>query len=268
MTRFTLIFALILLSLCISACSRKQGKTKMTYFSTIDSGYRSESNDWSDFLNCVSRKSEYGVGNNLFQQKESAHWLLQEANVFAGFAPIALRTGKKIPKSYLHFLMVTQGIYKLSFAGTLPNSNFWPLTSLKNFHEEMGEKERIAPWSDISREATDQDYYVYGVEREGKVKSDPFEYAGNQVSELIVVGYIDGDGFIALNPAEISSDGEWEAWYLDWGAMGVKRFRSFAELFQNIAYTHTENPKSAGPYSAALLRASCASLIQTAALTD
>ncbi|MFZ6765433.1 hypothetical protein ACO0LM_00005 [Undibacterium sp. Di26W] len=187
-------------------------------------------------------------------------------NVLKMVFPIEERIGKQLPKSYLHFLMVSQGVYKLSFAGPLPNSNFWPPDSVMTFYEEQNGD--IEYWSDTDRRQGDKEYYQYGVMDDGCMKADPLDYVGSHISDLISVGYIDGDGFIALNPAEISSDGEWEAWYLDWRAVGVKRCRSFAELFQNIGYSAAEKPNKGFPYSAAMLQASCASHIQTVALIE
>ncbi|MFZ6765909.1 hypothetical protein ACO0LM_02405 [Undibacterium sp. Di26W] len=53
----------------------------MAYFSTINSGYQSNPNDWVEFLNCVSQKSKYGIENKLFEKKDDKFWAQIEADV-------------------------------------------------------------------------------------------------------------------------------------------------------------------------------------------
>lgn len=233
-------------------------------FSQIDSGYTSGPDDWVDLLNCLSRENEYGKVNETYSPRDD--WQVIEDRLLADFAMNDVFTDKKVPDSYLHFMMVTNGKYKLSMAGPSDDSNFLPVASILYFKDGVGED--VIFWNDSKRKKDNENYYVYGVTKDGRVRGDYIEYDGCQVEGLISIGYVDGDGFIALNPREVSRDGEWETWYLDWKALGVWRFRSFAELMQNLSYRETKRPLHSRPYGATLLRHSCASKIQTAALFD
>lgn len=238
----------------------------MSYFSNIESGYKSAPNDWVSLLNCVSEKSEDSAGNNKYHKKSDSDWTAVEENIRKESAVLEGAAGKTLPLSYIHFMMVTQGKYKMSFEGPTHDSSFYGILEVPRFREVV--KDDVKFWSDAGDVVRDQNYYQYGVGKDGSLRSRPSVYAGDQVNSVFLVGFIGGDGFIGINPDEISKDGEWEAWYLDWGANGVKRFRSFAELMQNLAHLEAMKAPDAIPYDAATLNSSCAAFLKTAATLD
>jgi hypothetical protein len=133
------------------------------------------------------------------------------------------RLGLALPPSYRAFLMVSNG-----WRQTTPF--IWTVWSTEEIdwlavqHQE--------DWIDAYAEGLgtdwvvpDEQYFVYGPgQNEWSVRLEYLQCA-LQISDV-------GDAAVyLLNPAVVTPDGEWEAWFdSSWG--GVKRYRSFWELMQ------------------------------------
>jgi hypothetical protein len=106
------------------------------------------------------------------------------------------------------------------------------------------------------REVPDVVYYEYSR------KQDPITLREEYLDGLVLVGILGNGRVLALNPSEISIDGEWEAWYLSTRLPGALRFRSFAELMQVMYFADISPDSYLWTFSEKDLSSSCASRLR------
>ena len=249
--------------------TRKHQDTTMIVESMVDvaSGYKSSERDWMAFLRCWSdgvskRLGKKAIVSDRFLGSKSAE------EIQALIRESEARLGKKLPKSYEDFVRVTGGGWMVESAG--PNqkhdlpSNLLPVAQIGNFWEV--DRRNWASWeralNGVSREPlTANDYYRYGYKESPSDLQDRFRW--EHLEYLIKIGELEQGTVLLLNPREITSDGEWEAWLLS-PQVGAKRYRSFAELMQTIAYQDVLD-KGGFFLPSSTLRATCAVHLVTAA---
>lgn len=152
--------------------------------------------------------------------------------------------------------------------GEEPRSDFRTPEDVHLFR--VAEPAAFGDWSEARPDVVADDvYYQYGFDSNGISLQDPVMYGTEQLESAILVGEWPGDAYLLLIPAVVFEDGEWEAWWLSWRDAGAIRFRSFAELMQNIAVVETEeDPPHGGPFPGSVIVPTCADLLTTALNSD
>jgi hypothetical protein len=209
--------------------------------SQIDSGYRSATTDWQQFLVCWEErmlqeraKQKDALSIPLTQMVEPGSSAYAE-NVEALDAA-ERRLGLKLPASYRHFAALTGGYWLDDGEGDqylsteTPPSHFLPIGAIdlfKNidkFNWPIWDKNRY-PGGTVN-----EVYYIYDSFEGGK--QDAAKFRDGHLDHLIKIGEFRGGAVVLLNPKEVTSDGEHEAWFLAPYIAGAARYRSFAELMQ------------------------------------
>ncbi len=126
------------------------------------------------------------------------------------------RLGVSLPLSYRSFLAVTNGWQPYS---TWWGIRLWSTREVNWF--DMG-----WAWDDLeSLSISDAHYFVYGPDQ------DPISFRQEYLKTALAISDLFWEGAqLLLNPKISSSEGEWEAWYLDSKLPGAYRYRSFWEL--------------------------------------
>lgn len=246
--------------------------------SDINSGYQSSEADWAIFLNCWRD----AVEDRLASQSQSAS-LPPDANHVVSVDDAAYHQhkallddleksiGRKLPKSYRDFAMVTGGQWLVESVGETPDinvpSHLSLIRSIRDF--KSADPFHWGIWNEAASktfelEISPTKYYRYGYFEKPGEGQDSAHYRVKEIGSLIKVGELEQGTVLLINPFEITSDGEWEAWMLSPQFPGAVRYRSFAELMQHIAYQ--DILESGGVFIApAKLRATCARYLKTAA---
>ena len=224
--RHVVIVGLVVASTTLSSCNPPNGTSKQVNshksepkrpaFSEMSSLYSASTDDWRKFLTC------WRAQMNLPTEGPNAPGT-KEVRFTDGF-----------PASYRHFVEATNGAGWIlpgdekRFGDRIPQ--LLPLKEIGPFR-----KVASATWSAwnahrIGRAPSDEVYYNYSNSQdEGKFREA-------HLDGLLVVGDLGHGTILALNPAELSKDGEMEAWYLSTRLPGALRFRSFAELMQLVYF--------------------------------
>lgn len=133
-------------------------------------------------------------------------------------AALEERLGLGLPPSYRQFLGATDGLFG-GFVMLLPAEQVdW----LRNLEPEM-----IEGWCDVRHEATDAQYARYGPDQDCIFMRPRHLHTALQISTSI-------DGDVLLLIPEVRFGEEWEAWFLGAKNPGAYRYRSFAELFDEV----------------------------------
>lgn len=239
---------------------------------TIESGYSSTVADWEAFLSCWTRElrvQDARQGSDL-----QAMWA--DARDFASREADKLeralrgaesRLGRRLPSSFRHFVQASGSRFIL---GVDPSrrrpliSDFRQLEDLQLFRVAVPDAYEM--WSDVPpRFVPDREYFRYTFDSRDKPVQDPVNYRPEYLDSAILVGEWPSEAYLLIVPDVEFRDGEWEAGLLSWTAPGANRFRSFAELMQNIAVAETANLPHGEPYSRDLIVPTCANLLTTAA---
>ncbi|MBE0617728.1 MAG: hypothetical protein IH608_07365 [Proteobacteria bacterium] len=110
-------------------------------------------------------------------------------------------------------------------------------------------------------EVSAEEYYRYGYRE--KPLEPQFKFRIAHIDHLIKVGELEQGAVLLINPLEITADNEWEAWLLS-PQVSARRYRSFAELAQHVAYQDVLD--AGGSFlPPSKLRDSCARFLNTAA---
>lgn len=130
------------------------------------------------------------------------------------------RLGRLLPRSYRTFLQLTNGWRRTSpFI-----EHVWPTTDVDYF------RARNQDWIDILRETsspvTPKEHVRYGEDQ------DTATYRAEYLSETIQLSPVGDAAVYLLNPAVVTPEGEWEAWFLASWLPGAKRHPSFWDLMQ------------------------------------
>ncbi|GGN49068.1 hypothetical protein GCM10011579_002450 [Streptomyces albiflavescens] len=157
------------------------------------------------------------------QEVRAARWLGTSGASPDEVEALEERLGAALPPSYRQFLLTSDGWLNTTTS----------IDRLLPAHE-VGwardvDPETVAAWTDgYGRDVPrvpDEEYFVYGDEQD-TVTLRP-EYLPQT---LVISRAPDATDVYLLNPCVITSDGEWEAWYLAHWLPGAVRHRSFWDL--------------------------------------
>lgn len=141
--------------------------------------------------------------------------------------------GRRPPKSYADFVLATGGKGFLSPLDMALNSDsslaFFQIDMVGLFKEKDPDSWRI--WCDYDGYLSYEEYCDYSSSQKVGWRS------GMGVDNLVLVGDLWNGIVLLLNPLEVTSDGEWEAWYLSGRLPGALRFKSFAEMMVAIFFS-------------------------------
>lgn len=193
--------------------------------------------DWERFLKRWSQETIDAIGrdrDDLPPEVLESGWLGYPGATEQQITRAAARLGKALPPSYEAFLRVTNGWRQTS----LFSNKLWSIEEIEWFAvkhqawiDAFWEKaEQPSAESSNAKAPTlsipDTEYFVYGDEQDcSKIRVEYLQTA-------LAISHF-GDGAIyLLNPQIVTSEGEWEAWFLgDW-LPGADRYRSFQEMMQ------------------------------------
>jgi hypothetical protein len=143
------------------------------------------------------------------------------------------RLGRTLPRSYRTFLQLTNGWRRTSpFI-----EDVWPTADVDYF------RARNQDWIDILCETSSP------VTPEEHVRSgesqDTVTYRAAYLSETIQVSEIGDAAVYLLNPAVVTAEGEWEAWFLASWLPGAHRYPTFWDLMQAeyASFVRLEKPR-------------------------
>lgn len=278
----------VLLFFILTACSHPENQAPdseqrgvsqmhLQKMSDIDSGYRSSERDWAAFLGCWR-----DAVNERVSKSGRAPWPVTVNRVDEGgttsqhnqalLDELERSLGQKLPKSYRNFAAVTGGRWFVesvgdpAYPGTLTHLS--PINSVGRFKDVD-----LLNWGIWSKAATaageldvpPEKYYRYGYSEKSDERQDISQFRWKYLDRLIKVGELEQGTVLLINPFEITSDGEWEAWMLSPQLAGARRYRSFAEMLQHIAY---QDILQVGGtlLPPAKLRTTCAQYLKTAAI--
>lgn len=140
-------------------------------------------------------------------------------------AALESRLGLRLPKSYREFLAASDGLFG-GFVMLLPVDQVDWLREL--------EPDMIKGWVDEVNEATDEQYARYGPDQDCIFMRPRHLRTALQISTSI-------DGDVLLLIPEVRFGDEWEAWFLGAKNPGAYRYRSFAELFDEVLLDSADN---------------------------
>ena len=256
------------------ATSSKDNSSSATTLS-IDSGYASTEQDWRDFLTCwrSSVQARLARGES-YASLKSLPPSLNQVSAPTSTSELAItdaerRMGVKLPKSYVHFILASgnAGWFIESFGtlegdGTLANVSaidVYPRADPQDFGNWVSSGPDM-----LILEAGK--YLRYGYHSDPLQRQDSAYFRLDQLQSLIKVGDLDQGGAILLNPKVISVDGEMEAWLLSFRTFAT-RYRSFAELMQELAYLDIQMDKAQSSIAVPdiLREVECTKMLLTAA---
>jgi hypothetical protein len=240
----------------------------------IVSGYRGDAVRWIEFLRCwrlaVNKRLQVGDSfNNITSLPDDLN------AVNASFASIDAELGRaesdlgmKLPKSYVDFCCAVagRGWFVEALGDIDDDGQFGGLFVI----DEIGlfrkvDEQGFNLWfSAEANEPSPSVYYRYGYQPEPSVRQSSVHFYRQDLSVCIKIGELAEGVVLLLNPARATGDGEMEAWVLDSRIPGALRYRSFAEMAQELAQGDVRNE---GPGISRLddLKTSCARLLCTAA---
>lgn len=182
-------------------------------------------NDWREFLTRFSHLllQEPDIAADLPPEVVASGWLGYPGATEEQLAAAEARLRTSLPPSYRSFLAVTNGwrhasssIYRL-----------WSTEEIEWF--SVRNQDWIDAYVGTSEDLAslpDEEYFVYGEKQYALVFRPEYLQTALEISDV-------GDSAIyLLNPQVITTDGEWEAWFLANWLSGARRYRSFRELIQ------------------------------------
>lgn len=239
---------------------------------TLESGYHSTVADWDAFLSCWARElraQDARLGSELQGMWADARDAAsREAdNIERALSGAESRLGRRLPASFRHFIQASGGRFLLGIDRSRDRSlisDFVQPEDLQLFR--VAEPDAYDMWREAgSTFVPDREYFRYGVDSDGRPRHDPVNFRPQYLDSAILVGKWPSEGYLLIVPGVEFGDGEWEAWLLSWRTPGATRFRSYAELMQNIAVAVTADPPHGEPFSRDLIVSTCANLLKTAA---
>jgi hypothetical protein len=138
------------------------------------------------------------------------------------------RLGTNLPPSYRSFLEASNG-----FRMVRPYlTRVWSTSEIEWLR--IRRPELISTWrmgetlGGDSESIPDEDYFVYGEQQDSVWMRSEYLQDTLEVSDLDP----EMDGIYLLNPLVVTTEGEWEAWYLSSSLPGAARYRSFEEMME------------------------------------
>lgn len=233
----------------------------------LESGYDSTPEAWLRFLECWAdeandKLADADVAEGLRAVYRRERWS-ERGQIAADHFPDGVFAVTQLPKSIRHFYLALSDLPSSRFSSYIRNV-FAPMDDF--FLYSLVESEDFLLWtSEEMTPVSDEEYYRYQYSRDFSNLQDPVYFRGEYLRSLVLIADFGNTGFILLNPIEKTKDGEWEAWNLSWSAPGAYRYRSFAELMQNLMVEMFGDEGEGGILPPALLRQSCSALLSTVA---
>lgn len=260
---------LCLLAACTEASSDKPpaGGAEMRapepVLSRRDSGYRGDVRQWSDFLSCwgdkVAARKTPGPSPSL--SLLSRYTVLakdpapSEAEVREGIRDLEARLGVALPRSYRDFLLAYRPPpYRphLGSGGVVLRVGVYAPAQVGRLGDLDPQLVAIFSTPLIGRDASDADYYRYGVDQD-----DAAIRSSHRENAIVVASHgLNSQDLVVLYPQERTADGEMEAAMLLHA--GEFRAPSFAELMRQLAHMESTQQRQVPPYAQAQLAADCA----------
>lgn len=143
------------------------------------------------------------------------------------------RLGRTLPPSYRAFLQLTNGWRRTSSF----IHQVWATAEVDYFR--MRNQDWIDVLTDSASVVTPEQHARYGQDQ------DPLAYRGEYLRDIIQISEVGDAAVYLLNPAVVSDDGEWEAWFLATWSPGAHRYRSFRDLMQAeyASFVELEKPR-------------------------
>src|SRR4051812_30361669 len=151
-------------------------------------------------------------------------WLGLPGATAAQLAAIEARLGTTLPPSYRAFLGVSNGWRKLGYF----IERVWSADEIEWF------RVRHQDWIDAYQDPesyggpplTEGAHQVYGDAQ------DPAYFRAEYLQDTLEISDVGDSAILLLNPAVVTPEGEWEAWFFANWLPGARRYRSFRELMQ------------------------------------
>ena len=243
---------------------------------SVDSGYVSTEQDWHSFLSCWRSHVQARLARGeSYTKLQSVPPALNQLSVDSTAAKRAIadaerRLGIKLPASYVHFVLASgdAGWFIESF-GTPDDANGKLISVSAIDLYPRADPENFGYWSNSGPDTLNieaEKYLRYGYHSEPLLRQDSVYFRIDQLNSLIKVGDLDQGDAILLNPKVISVDGEMEAWLLSFKSF-ASRYRSFAELMQELAYLDIQMDKAQSSIFVpkVLNEVACTNMLATAA---
>lgn len=160
---------------------------------------------------------------DLTEEQIQANWLGRSGATDLDIARLEARLQVRLPPSYVSFLRFTNG-----WSGILTDyiHQLWSTENVDWFSKRN--QDWIDAWNeeaDLSDEGVpDADYFVYS-----ELQS-ALDVRLEYLQTALEVSARGDDCILLLNPKVVTSEGEWEAWFLSNWMPGARRFRTFWEL--------------------------------------
>ena len=242
---------------------------------SIHSGYASTEEDWQGFLTCwrSAVQARLARGESYAGLKSLPSSLNQVSVTSSTTAPAIAaaerRLGVQLPASYRHFVLASDnaGWFIESFGTSEGNGKLWNVSAIDSY--PVADPKNYGYWSNSGPDMFNLDpekYLRYGYHQNPLQRQDSAYFKIDQLKNLIKIGDLYQGDAILLNPKIVSVDGEMEAWLLSFKT-GASRYRSFAELMQNLAYLDIQMDKAQSSIAVpnVLHEVDCTKMLATAA---
>jgi hypothetical protein len=257
-----LILAVVLVAV-IFFCSRtsyesdRVSKQISNLRSPVDSGYDASMTNWTAFADCWQEKSK-ALGLNYEIDQSMRRWRqnpVDGALVARQIQTFEQQIGKTLPKSYVDFMLATNGQVDNHTHGISEQLLMFDAGSISFFKEARPDS--FAVWADFPHtDETVRNYFEYGD------KQTPTGIIATFLRDAVLLGESDFGHHLLIVPAVSTVDGEWEAWHLGPSFPGAIRYPSFAHLVREVAFADVGGPKFVGPHPASALRSlACTSYV-------
>lgn len=180
--------------------------------------------DWQTFLKKLSIELIADGEDHFTDKTKKSGWLGASGATEEQITAAETRLGTKLPHSYREFLKVSNGWKFSDF-----DEKLYPVAEIE-WHYTRNQ-EIVDAWLSGAS--------FYG--EEPPLNMDEYLIYGDKLNDLLVpeeylkaaleIGYRD-DGHFLLNPKIVTSDGEWEAWYMASWIPGATRYPSFQAMME------------------------------------
>jgi hypothetical protein len=201
------------------------------HFPVMAGGRMVISFDWQRFLMDWSRilLQDDNVTKYLSPEVIASGWLGYPGATEGQIAQAEGRLGAILPPSYRAFLKVTNG-----WRQTGPFiTRLWSVDEIEWYcvrHQEMIDAwmEGVLSLDPNPQPVLDEEYLVYGDKQLSGVLRHEYLQMALEISDEDTAD----DAVYLLNPKVVTSEGEWESWFLASWRAGADRYRSFQEMMQ------------------------------------
>lgn len=241
----------ILLVINLNSCQKKEAVMQNSHenspFRSLKSHYNGSPEKWRQFLECWWGRKRSKTSPDIATKFDS-YWKAvkidvdsNEPKIRSKLTDLEKKIGQPLPPSYRDFILATGGrflfpYHALQFDPKVGKDDFYDPNKVDLLSKLEPESWRISRSVTEGLLFTQAEYYRYGVDADGVPLGYDGRYYSEHVDHLILVGSAYVYGTFELNPLEVTSDGEWEAWNFYENLSGVARYRSFAEMMQDMYF--------------------------------